>query len=135
MKIEKVEVLVHLKAGSKVFPKGRVYENPEIPDELIQEVRAGAGTVRVLTSSMTTNTATADPPPAPAQVQPEPPTAEKSDKDAAGMDEPEKQILCETCGAGPFKDGRGLHLHILKNPSCKKAVTDDIGRVEDPSGN
>lgn len=135
MKIEKVEVLAHLKAGSKVFPKGRVYEAPEIPDELIQEVRAGAGTVRVLTTSLMTNTNAADSPPAPAPVQPGPPTAEKSEKDAAGTDENEKQILCETCGAGPFKDGRGLHLHILKNPSCKKAVTDDVGRVEDPSGN
>ncbi len=48
MTIEKVRLLKTLKAGSKVYLKGEEFASPEIDEILLNEVRIGARTVKVL---------------------------------------------------------------------------------------
>lgn len=47
-KVEAVKVLTTLKAGSNVFLAGKIYKAPDIPRELLAEVKANSGTVEVL---------------------------------------------------------------------------------------
>ena len=48
MNIEKVKLLKTLKAGSRVYLKGEEFASPEIDEVLLNEVRIGTGTVKVL---------------------------------------------------------------------------------------
>ena len=47
MHIEKIKILVNLKAGNKRWEKGSIIEAP-IPPELISEVRADTGLIEIL---------------------------------------------------------------------------------------
>lgn len=118
MKVETVEMLKHVKAGKDHFPKGRVYTEP-IPESVMAEVKAGADTVRVLTTSQTSKTEEAADPAAAPQTSTLPET-EKAEQAVSGdqkteneKDEKDEETFCEACGAGPFKGNKGLRMHRM----------------------
>lgn len=125
MKVEKVEMMKCIK-GQKVYPKGRVYTAPDIPDDVMAEVKAGAATVRVLTAIKTQpDIKAADLTAAPATSKK--PETEDPFKDVSGEPTTENrtenqaktyETFCEVCGAGPFTGARGLRMHRLNSKSC-----------------
>jgi len=48
MQVERIRLLVTLRAGGITYKKGRIFIAPDIPASLLQEVRENTGTVEVL---------------------------------------------------------------------------------------
>jgi hypothetical protein len=48
MSIETVKVLKSIKAGDLVYLEGEIFNAPDIPSDLLEEIRAGANTVEVV---------------------------------------------------------------------------------------